>query len=62
MTFALSDLKPIKDRAMVFYERIAAEGYVEDKGDVELISVLAEDLRDVLIEYKVSVNSGGPAW
>jgi hypothetical protein len=33
------------------------EGYVEDQGDLAAISGLAEDLRDVLLEHWVSINS-----
>jgi hypothetical protein len=39
------------------YKRIVAEGYVENEGDLAAISGLAEDLRDVLLEHWVSLNS-----
>jgi hypothetical protein len=51
-----SDLRPIRDKAKGLYERITTEGYVEDEGDIVAVSGLAEDLRDVLLEYWVSVN------
>ena len=37
-------------------ERVAAEGYVDAEGDAAAVSGLAEELRDILLEYWVSVN------
>jgi len=39
----------------VLHDRIAAEGYVEHEGDITAASGLAEDLRDILLEYWVSI-------
>ena len=47
---------PIKDRAKQLYKHIAVDGHTEDEGDVAAVSGLAEDLRDVLLEYWVSIN------
>jgi hypothetical protein len=37
----------------MLHERITTEGYAEREEDVLAVSVLAEDLRDVLLEYRV---------
>ena len=34
------------------------EGYVEDEGDAAAVSGLAEELRDILLEYWVSISLG----
>lgn len=52
----LSDLKPLKDKAKEFYERVTVEGYVENEEDIAAVSGFAEDLRDVLLEYRVSIQ------
>jgi hypothetical protein len=52
-----SDIRPIGDKVQRLYGRIVTEGYVEEQGDLAAISGLAEDLRDVLIEHWVSLNS-----
>ena len=49
-----SDLGLIRDKAEELRKRIATEGYAECKGDTSAVSQLAEDLRDVLLEYQVS--------
>lgn len=49
-----SNLGPIRDKAKALYERTVAEGYVELEADVLAVSGLAEDLRDVVLEYQVS--------
>ena len=53
-----SDLWLIRDKAKEFHERIATKGYTECKGDALSVSQLADDLRDVLLEYQVSGNPG----
>lgn len=55
----LSDLKPLKDKAKEFYERVTVEGYVENEEDIAAVSGFAEDLRDVLLEYRVSIQRDG---
>jgi len=49
-----SDLGPIRDKAKAIYERTVTEGYAEVEADVLAVSGLAEDLRDVILEYQVS--------
>lgn len=51
-----SDLRPIKDKAKGLYERVTTEGYAENEADIVAVSGLAEDLRDVLLEYWVSTR------
>ena len=51
-----SDLRPIRDKAKGVYEHIAREEYVEDEKDVLAVSNMAEDLRNVLLEYWVSTS------
>ena len=49
-----SDLKPIGDKAKGIHEHIARGEYVENEKGVPAVSNLAEDLRNVLLEYWVS--------
>lgn len=56
LTPLLSDLRPLKDKAKGLYDRVTAEGYKEGEGDVVTVSGLAEDLRDVLLEYWVGIQ------
>ena len=56
LTPLLSDLRPLKDEAKGLYDRVTAEGYKEGEGDVVTVSGLAEDLRDVLLEYWVGIQ------
>jgi len=42
------------DRAKSLYERMVTEGYVELEADALAVSGLAEDVRDVVLEYQVS--------
>jgi hypothetical protein len=42
------------------YERIVAEGDVEDKGNITVVSGLAEDLQDMLLEHLVSASPKTP--
>lgn len=60
LTFLLSDLRPIRDKATVLYEHITSEGYVEVEGDISAVSGLVEDLHDVLLDYWVGINPGKP--
>ena len=39
---------------------MTTEGYVDDEVDIAAVSRLAEDIRDVLLEYWVSVNLEKP--
>ena len=59
LTTLLSGLKPLKGKAKEFYERVTVEGYVENEEDIVTVSGLAEDLRDVLREYQVSIQKDG---
>lgn len=52
-----SVLKPIRDKAKGIYEHITREEYVENAKDVLAVSGLAEDLRNVLLEYWVSTST-----
>ena len=51
-----SDLGLIRDKAKELRERAATKGYTECKDDALAVSQLAEDLRDVLLEYQVGSN------
>jgi len=55
-----SDLGPLRDKAKILHSRIVTEGYVELEADVLAVSGLAEDVRDVVLEYQVSVASEEP--
>jgi len=44
------------DKARALYERVVTEGYTEHEGDTTAVSGLAEDLRDALLWYGVSVT------
>ncbi|KAF9784529.1 hypothetical protein BJ322DRAFT_851232 [Thelephora terrestris] len=48
------DIIPIKDRATGLYQRVTAEGYVEEEGDIVAVSGVAEDLRSVLLGYQMT--------
>ena len=52
--FPVSDLKPIRDKAKEIHERVTVEGRIEDEGVIAAVSGLAEDIRDILLEYLVS--------
>jgi hypothetical protein len=56
LTTLSGDLRPIRDRANILYDRIATEGYVQNDGDIVAVSGLTEDLRDLLFEHRVSTN------
>jgi hypothetical protein len=56
LTPLLSNLGSIKDTATGLYQRVTAEGYVEEEVDIVVVSGLAEDLRDILLEYQVSIQ------
>ena len=56
LTFILSNLRPIRDKAKGLYERITTDGYTEDAKDTAAVSRLVEDLRDALLEYSVGTN------
>ena len=56
LTPLLSDLGPLKDQAKGLYERVTAEGYEEGEEDIVAVSGLAEDLRDVFLEYWVGIQ------
>ena len=49
-----SNLGPIRDKVKALHECVTTEGYVEREVDVLTVSGLAEDLRDVVLEYQVS--------
>ena len=53
----LSDFRPIKENAKGLYERVTADGYVENEKDVAVVSELAEDLQDILLKYRVSIQN-----
>ncbi|KAF9784521.1 hypothetical protein BJ322DRAFT_851027 [Thelephora terrestris] len=44
-------VRPIKERAKGLYERVTAEGYTSEEGDIVAVAKLADDLRDILLEY-----------
>ena len=51
-----SDLRPLNHKAKGLYEHVTAEGYAENEEDLAAVSELAENLRDVLLEYCVSIQ------
>ena len=42
------------DNGIVLYNRISIDGYQECQGDILAVSGMAEDVRDVLLEYQVN--------
>lgn len=46
-------LSLIKDDAIVLYNHISTEGYEESQGDILVVSGMAEDIWDALLEYQV---------
>ena len=56
LNYLLSDLSPLRDKVKELHGRVTVEGYVENEGDVVVTSGLAEDIRDVLLEYRVSTQ------
>jgi hypothetical protein len=62
LTATPGDLRPIRDKAKDLQKRIGAEGYVQNEGDIAAVSGLAEDLRDALLDYRVSVYFEKPTW
>ena len=47
-------LDQIKDRHCAVLDRIEAVGYVENDKDVQIVSELVDDIRDVVTDYQVS--------
>jgi len=43
----------IRDTGNVLYNRINTEGYKESRDDIEVVSGIAEDIRDALLDYQV---------
>lgn len=56
LTPLLSDLSLIKDKAKGLYERETAEGCAGGEGEIVDVSGFAEDLQDVLLGYRVSIQ------
>ena len=52
--FFSSTLKLIRDNGIALYNRISVEGYQECQGDILVVSGMAEDIRDALLEYQVN--------
>ena len=48
-----STLRLIRDAGDVLCNRIDAEGYEESQDDIQAVSDMAEDIRDVLLDYQV---------
>ena len=48
-----SALRMIRDTGNVLYNRINTEGYKESRDDIEVVSGIAEDIRDALLDYQV---------
>ena len=49
-------LEGIKDKLQILSERSGTAGYVEKEGDMIAACDLADDLRDVIVEYQVGTN------
>ena len=47
-------LEGIKDELLLISERSSADGYEENDADIRAVCELAENLRDVIVEYQVS--------
>ncbi|KAF9784552.1 hypothetical protein BJ322DRAFT_851774 [Thelephora terrestris] len=43
--------KAVREKAKALRERVTAEGHASDEGDIVAVSKLADDLRDILLEY-----------
>ena len=43
----------IRDTGNALYDRINAEDYEESQDDIEVVSGIAEDIRDALLDYQV---------
>ena len=52
-SFSTSTLRSIGDTGKVLYNRINTEGYEESQDDIQAVSRIAEDIRDVLLDYQV---------
>ena len=43
----------IRDNGKALYDRISSQGHMEYQDDVLAVSGIAEDIRDVLLDYQV---------
>ena len=48
-----STLRRIRDTGNVLYSRINTEGYKESQDDIQVVSGIAEDICDALLDYQV---------
>ena len=48
-----SALRMIRDAGNVLYNRLNTEDYKESQDDIEVVSGIAEDIRDALLDYQV---------
>ena len=52
-SFTTSALGLIVDTGNVLYDRMSTEDYEESQDDIQAVSRIAEDIRDVLFDYQV---------
>ena len=52
-SFSTSTLRRIGDTGNALYNRINTEGYEESQDDTQVVSGIAEDIRDALLGYQV---------
>jgi len=52
-SFTTSALGLIVDAGNVLYDHMSTEDYEESQDDIQAVSRIAEDIRDVLLEYQV---------
>jgi len=61
-SFSASTLRLIRDAGNVLYHRITAEGYKESQDDVQVVSGIAEEIRDALLDYQVCSGIPYAIW
>ena len=52
-SLSTSTLRRIRDTGNVLYNRVNTEGYKESQDDIQVVSGIAEDIRDALLDYQV---------
>jgi len=57
LTIFSSTLRLIKHNGNMLHNRINIPGYKGSEEDIEAVSVIAEDIRDALLDYQVGDNN-----
>ena len=61
-SLSTSTLRRIRDTGNVLYNRVNTEGYKESQDDIQVVSGIAEDIRDALLDYQVCSDKPYATW